>query len=237
MRVSRPPEHDISSGSSSMLNVRAPNARRAVEKLMFPVKHACAKPRNSLRDGRSEKSAWKHRARTFIAATMLAGSACGYRAEYDSAPPAQRLSVTAAPALVARPEAVQATLAGVRQELASAGALRPGKTFPRVVVEITRLDETAIGIAEADGGGEGSIPLGRGSAVGVLGRAWVEETAGARPARDTGDVRRVQRYASSPEPRIEAQRHSEAMRSAARELGRALGRRILGYAEPAVEPI
>jgi hypothetical protein len=167
---------------------------------------------------------------------IVAAASCGYRAEYGGAAPEQQLTLSAAPALVARPEAVQAALAGVRHELSAAGALRAGKGYPRVVVEVLRIDELSGGIARTQTDG-GVIPLARGSAVGVVARAWVQERAGAPPARDTGDMRRVRSYATGGDGALEAQRHSAAIRSAARELGQALGRRLLGHPEPATEPM
>jgi hypothetical protein len=179
------------------------------------------------------------RRRPFLGALACAASVvsgCGYRPVYGGASPELRLGVVAGSAAVPRPEALQAALAGLRDELSQAGALAPGSAYPRVVLELLRIDEISSGIA-AVSGPSGTQPLGRGSSVGVLGRAWVEEAAGAEPARDTGDMRRVVRYASSDEGQLEARRHTLAVRAAARELGRALGRRILGQPEPANEPL
>ena len=181
---------------------------------MFPVKRAC-----QIRE-----------IATALLCVALLG--CGYRPAYGGAAPEQRLSVTAAPAGMSRPEALQGALAGVREELSSAGALRPGSAYPRVVVQVLRVDESSSGIAAL-----GDQPLARGSSVGVLGRAWVEERAGARPAADTGNVRRVVRYASSTDPQVEERRQSDALRAASRELGRALGRRLLGEPVPANEAL
>jgi hypothetical protein len=161
---------------------------------------------------------------------------CGYQPVYGGSAPETRLAVVAAPAIGGRAEALQATLAGVRGELSKSGVLRPGGGYPRVLVQLVRLDEQGTGIARFDGP-EGALPLARGSVVGIVGRAWVEEAAGADPARDTGDIRRVRRYASATDPRVEEQRHSQALRSASRELGRALGRRILGEPEPENEAL
>lgn len=188
---------------------------------MFPVKRA----------GQGREIA-----RGVLTAVALALAACGYRPAYGGAAPEQRLDVVAAPTHVPNAEALQATLAGVRAELSSAGSLRPGGGYPRVVVELVRVDEASSGIAATPLDGE-TIPLARGSAVAVVGRAWVEEDANAPPARDTGDVRRVVRYAASPDPRVEQQRHFDALRRAARDLGRALGRRVLGEPEPADEAL
>lgn len=163
------------------------------------------------------------------------GPGCGYRAEYGGPAPDQPLTLAAAPASVARADVVQATLAGAREELSSAGALRPGSRYPRVVVEVLRVDESGTGIAVSASDPE--LPLARGSSVAVVGRAWVEERAGEAPARDTGDIRRVERYAPAADARLESERHSRALRSAARRLGRALGRRLMGHAEPADEAL
>lgn len=166
----------------------------------------------------------------------LVAFGCGYQPVYGGDAPETKLAVVAAPAVAGRAEAVQLALSGVRGELSRAGSLRPGTGYPRAVVELVRVDERGPGIARVDTPA-GALPLARGSAVGVVGRAWVEEAPGAAPARDTGDVRRVRTYAASEDPRIEAQRHSEAMRAAARAVGRALGRRLLGEPEPADEQL
>jgi hypothetical protein len=160
---------------------------------------------------------------------LLALAGCGYQPAHE-ARSSERLAVVSGGSAVARPEALQAALAGVREELSASGALRGGEGYPRVVVEILRVDEASSGIQVL-----GGSPLARGSSVGVLGRAWLEPSAGAPTARDTGDMRRVARYASSSDAAVEAQRHAQAVRAASRELGRALGRRVLGEPEPAQE--
>jgi hypothetical protein len=212
---------------------------------MFPVKHAWRRAVIAVLRGAGGSLASNARPgdgervrRRWLVGLLLVVSltSCGYRAEYGGAGPEERLTVTAAPALVARPEAVQATLAGLRHELSAAGVLRPGAGYPRVVVEVLRVDELSAGIARQETAG-GPVPLARGSAIGVVARAWVQERAGGPPARDTGDMRRVRAYATGGEAEIEAERHSAAIRAAARELGQALGRRLLGHPEPASEPM
>jgi hypothetical protein len=139
---------------------------------------------------------------------------------------------------VARIDAVQETLAGARAELSKSGALEPGGGYPRLVVEVLRVDERASGIVAGTRPSTGEqVPIGRGSAVAVLGRAWVEPSRGAGRLQDTGDMRRVEYYASAQDSALEALRHDEAVRAAARELGRALVRRVLGAPEPDVEPM
>ena len=161
---------------------------------------------------------------------------CGYQPAYGGSRPEARLTVSAAPARVPRADAVQAVLAGARRRLARAGVLAPGNAYPRMVVEVLRIDEAASGVARAaDASGE-ALPLARGSRVAVLGRAWVVERAGATPSRDTGDMRRIEHHATEIDARLEAERHDDAVRAAGRKLGESLAGRILGEPEPAMEP-
>ena len=186
-----------------------------MSKLLFPVKPEWLLP-------------------VLLKISVLVG--CGYEPAYGGADEAERLRVAAAQPKVARMDAVQAALDGARAELGRSGALAAGSGYPRMVVEVLRVDEKSGGIAATEPAGGGPLmPLARGSSVGVLGRAWVEEVRDGPPLRDTGDMRRVEHYASEQEPRLEVVRHDEAVRSAARQLGRALARRVLGQAEPDVE--
>jgi hypothetical protein len=105
-------------------------------------------------------------------------------------------------------------------------------------IELLRIDERASGIAAPDPGpGAERVPLARGSAVGVVGRAWVVPGPTEPRVRDTGDVRRVEYYASEADPRLDAIRHDAAVRSAARRLGRDLARRVLGQPVADIEPM
>jgi hypothetical protein len=126
---------------------------------------------------------------------------------------------------------VHEATAGAREELSKAGILQSGNRHPRLVIELLRIDEGSSGIAAGD------TPLARGSTVGVTGRAWVEESAGGEPVRDSGDLRRVEWISSGPTSRDDAVRHENALRVAARRLGRSLALRVLGAPEPAVEPM
>ncbi len=198
----------MSSGRTHRVNMRSD-----VEKLLFPVKPLAV----------------------FVLALGLFPG-CGYHAEYAGSRPAERLSVEAAPAKAPSAQALAALLAGARAELSRAGVLAAGDDYPKLRVELLRVDEQASGIAARDVRGT-TLPLGRGSAVGVVARAWVEEAPDSAPSRDTGDLRRVERYASETDPRVEAIRNDEAVRAAARRVGEALARQVLGEPEPGVEPM
>jgi hypothetical protein len=167
---------------------------------------------------------------TFLGFALLPG-ACGYRAVYSDPEPSARLSVVGASTGVPDAEIVQAVLAGLRSELARNGVLGTGG-YPRVVVEVVRVDERASGVVAP-----GDTPWGRGSRVAVVARAWVEERAGMGPSRDTGDVRRTGDTASATTERGDAIRVREALRGAAEAAGRALARRILGQPAGPEEPL
>ena len=158
-------------------------------------------------------------------------TACGYAPAYGGERPGERLSVAAAPHHIPELEVIHATLGGARAELSAAGVLAPGSSRPRLLIELLRVDELSSGIAARNGADGDRIPLARGSAVGVVGRAWVELES-SDISRDTGDVRRVEYFSASEDPRIDALRHSRALQAAGRRLGRALARRVLGDPEP-----
>ena len=181
-------------------------------------------------------------------AASIAG--CGYHPVYGpgSAAEGARFCVVGVSPLVADTAAVAEVEAGLRQELARAGALRSGGGYPRVVVEVLRMDEMSEGIAAVPGGTRGTeiagtpirpplplAPLARGTRVGVLARAWIEPSAGAARERETGDMRTTDVRRAESDPRLEALRQDDAARAAARRLGARLARRILGEPETSDE--
>jgi hypothetical protein len=174
--------------------------------------------------------AWQ--ARSLRATGPRAAIGCGYRPAY--AGEAQvGLSVTIASTRAPRHDALQALAAGARSELAKAGALRAGASYPRLVVQLLRVDELSAGVAVAPA----DTPLARGSSVGVVGRGWIEESKGGQPTRDTGDVRRAAHFASGETAANDAARYDDAVREAARAVGETIARRVLGEPEPSIEPM
>ena len=156
---------------------------------------------------------------------LVASAGCGYQPVYGRAA-ATHYEVVKGRTATSSFEAADAAAAGVRSELAAARAL--GQGFPRVVVEIVRVDERSIGVRSM-GNNE---PLARGSEIVVVGRALVLAGADAAPSRDTGDMSRSAQFASGPTPSADAAARSRAVRDAARSLGQALGRAVLGLPEP-----
>ena len=162
---------------------------------------------------------------------------CGYEPVYSTERPEVRLSVQAAPYGAPHVEAVAATGSGVRRSLSVAGVLEPGDGYPRVVVEVVRVDERAAGMIAEESADGVDRPSGRAASLGVVGRAWVEEVERGPHTRDTGDVRRTATYAVGATGVAEQPRYEIALRSAAHALGQALGRRILGEPETTLEPL
>jgi hypothetical protein len=154
-------------------------------------------------------------------------SACGYHAVYGDGAP-QRLHVKLVRSLVVDAVASDEVAAGVREELARAGALDSGDGWPRVDVEVLRTDTSSEGIAAGPAG-----PVARATDVGVVARAWVEEAPGADPRADTGDMRAedvagVDSPGGAPDPRADVFHHADALRASARRLGHGLARKVLG---------
>ena len=157
-------------------------------------------------------------------------AACGYKPVYGGAD-IGRLHVKVVRSLVSDPLAADEVASGVREALALSGALESGEGYPRVELEVLRADASSEGIAAVAG-----KPVSRGTDVGLVARAWITAAAGAAPTADTGDMRAeesitVDATGGIPDPRADAFHHADALRSAARRLGRKLGARVLG--EPA----
>lgn len=168
---------------------------------------------------------WSRAGRALLALSLGASVlGCGYGPVY--APGGPRYEVLAGDYRTSSFEAVQATVAGVRSELGAAEAL--GKGFPRVVVEVLRVDERSIGVSSTSNG-----PLARGAEIVVVGRAQVVEADGKPPRWDTGDMSRAAQYAAGASPTADAEARGRAVRDAGRALGKALGRAVLGLPEPA----
>jgi hypothetical protein len=151
----------------------------------------------------------------------LAG--CGYQPVYGGQQ--TRYAVEPGHYSTASFEAVQSAVAGVRNELGTARALGSG---PRVIVEILRVDERSIGVRATS-----DAPLARGSEIVVVGRALVYDKPEGPARLDTGDVSRAAQYASGVSASADAAARTRAVRDAARSVGKALGRVVLGLPEPA----
>jgi hypothetical protein len=160
---------------------------------------------------------------------LLLVASCGYHAVYGGGAPA-RLHVVLVRTLVPDAVASDEVVAGLREELARAGELDGGDGYPRVEVEVLKADENSEGIAAGSSG-----PVSRATDVGIAARAWIVRAAGAPPESDTGDLRTVETIAVDetagvPDPRSSAFHEADALRAAARRLGRRLAYKVTGEA-------
>jgi len=169
------------------------------------------------------------------------GSAgCGYHAAYGGEG-GERLHVALTRAPVADAIAADEVASGVREELARDGALAGGDGYPRVELEVTRLDEASEAI-QAGGPASARVPEGRATEVGLVARAWLVRAVGGPHERDSGDVRVLvasgasQAADATPSVNaasVDAFRYEDAIHAAGRRAGIRLARRILGEPVPA----
>lgn len=157
---------------------------------------------------------------------------CGYQPVYGRAG-GMHLHVKLVRSLVVDAIASDEVAAGVREEFARAGCLEAGEGFPRAELEVLRSDAESEGIAARGG------PVARATNVALVARAWVVASKGAPAAADTGDFRAEETVSldvvgTAPDPRAAAFHDADALRSAARRLGRKLALKLLG-APPATE--
>jgi hypothetical protein len=163
---------------------------------------------------------------TLVTLAMLV-AACCYRPVHGGPAP-ERLAVVRASSNVPDAIATDEVLAGVRDELARAGALAPGAGYPRCEVEILRADEASEGIGASTAPDGRLVPESRATRVGIVARAWISRGPGGAPERDTGDVRAFETVSVAADARTSAFRQTDALRAAGRRAGRRLGARILG---------
>lgn len=165
--------------------------------------------------------------RRLVLAALLAG--CGYHAVHGGGSSerfAVVLSRTNVPDVVASDEVV----AGVREELARAGALASGEGYPRCEIEVLRADEASDGVAAVRDPAQGGAlqPVARGTRVGLVARAWIVREKDGPRERDTGDVRALDEIAVAPDARAASFQYLDATRAAGRRVGRSLGAHLVG---------
>lgn|GEM_PF-1101422 len=158
------------------------------------------------------------------AGLLLTG--CGYHSVYGQ-PQSERLSVQVGQVLIPEPLAVQAAASGVRSELAAAGLLSSSAQFPRLVLDVLRVDELSRGINVQAG-----QPRAAGMSIALTVRGRVFQAENQEPRLDTGDLRRSVQLTGDSDPRADSAAYDAALRSAAERAGRAVARIALGIPEP-----
>lgn len=155
---------------------------------------------------------------------------CGYRSVYGQAAN-EKLSIQVGQVLIPDTAAVQAAATGARSELANAGLLADETQYPRLVLDVLRVDESARGISVQEG-----RPRAGGMSIAVTVRGRVFPAPNQEPRLDTGDLRRSVQVANESDPRADSAAYDAALRTAAEHAGRAVARLALGIPEPNDEP-
>ncbi len=163
-----------------------------------------------------------------FAIAILITCACGYRPLVREPAAGERLAVVLADSSVPDQVAATEVVSAVRAALSREGMLAPGDRYPRVEVEVLRVDEVSEGV-EASASLQ---PVARATRLAVVARGVVVVAQGAPAFRDTGDVRATVLGARMPGARAEAFARPELVRAAARRAGERIGARVLGH--PAV---
>ena len=154
---------------------------------------------------------------------------CGYRSVYAQ-PAGQRLSVQLGQILIPEPLVAQSAASGARAELAAAGLLGPGSEFPRLVIDVLRVDEVSRAIHV-----EAGHPVAGGMSIAVVVRGRVFAADNQESTLDTGDVRRAVQETGDSDPHIDSAAYDVALRAAAERVGRAVARAAQGIPEPGDE--
>lgn len=153
-------------------------------------------------------------------------SGCGYRSVYGQSA-RERFSVHVGQVLIPEPLAAQSAASGARSELAAAGLLASGAQYPRLVIDVLRVDELSRGIHVQAG-----QPRAAGMSIALTVRGRIFRAENQEPTLDTGDLRRAVQLSGDADPRADSAAYDTALRSAAERAGRAIARVALGIPEP-----
>ncbi len=156
---------------------------------------------------------------------ILVLASCGYAPLYAGNDGA-KLHVHLHRSLVPDAAASDEVVSGAREQLAREGALAPGDGFPRVEIEVLRIDATSDAVSAPKGS---DVPVARGVEVALVARAWIVRADGAEPEHDTGDVRARDLVATQAVPRADLFAHGDATRAVARRVGQRLALKVLGH--------
>jgi hypothetical protein len=148
---------------------------------------------------------------------------CGYHAVYGEGAE-EKLHVRLSRAPVADAAAADEVVSGAREQLAREGALASGDGFPRLEIEVVRIDETSAGVLS-----DGTQPHASGTWRAVVARAWIVEREGADRTRDTGDVQTEDLAAVQGTAVADQLAATDGARALARRLGRRIALRVLGH--------
>lgn len=152
-------------------------------------------------------------------------ASCGYAPLY-AANGGAKLHVHLHRSLVPDAAATDEVVSGAREQLAREGALAPGDGWPRVEIEVLRIDATSDAVSAPKGN---VVPVARGVEVALVARAWIVRADGAEAEHDTGDVRARDLVATQSVGRADLFAHGDATRAVARRIGQRLALKVLGH--------
>lgn len=159
----------------------------------------------------------------------MIASGCGYGSVYAPAKQAP-VSLQVGQALIPDAIAVQAAMSGARSELAAAGRAQAGSSFPRLVIDVLRVDELSRSVHVESG-----QPRAGGMSIAITVRGRLFRAERQEPSFDSGDLRRSAQLSGDADPRVDGAAYDQALRAAAERAGRAVARTLLGIPEPADE--
>ena len=154
---------------------------------------------------------------------------CGYHTVRGGHGSGERIAVVLVATNVTDTVASDEVVAGIRDELSSAGALASGTGYPRCEVEVLRADEASEGVSAQRAQPDGPLlPSARATQIGIVARAWVVRTKDGPRERDTGDVRASDTVAVASNARAATFQQLDTLRATARRAGHRMGLRVLG---------
>jgi hypothetical protein len=166
-------------------------------------------------------------------AVLLLASACGYQPLYAT-PSGESFHVHLVKSQIASSVVAEEVLRGARDTLAQEGSLAPGDGYPRLELEVLRVDETSEGIMQSQTSPSPTVfttvPIARATDLAVVARGWVVRHEGAPMELDTGD-QRASALVGAPlgDATREIWQREDGLRAVARRLGGRIVLRILGH--------
>jgi hypothetical protein len=155
---------------------------------------------------------------------------CGYQPLYAT-PSGEAFHVALVKSAVGSLMVAEEVVRGARDALAREGSLAPGDGFPRLEIEVVRVDETSEGIVSTPSATvPGGVPQARASELGVVARAWVVRRPDGPHELDTGDLR-VEGLEGAPlgNAGAEVWQREDSLRAVARQLGGRIALHTLGH--------
>lgn len=148
---------------------------------------------------------------------------CGYHSLKNNAP-GERVGVVLTKNFTSSTRVGTEVVRGTMSALAKEGLLREGRGYPRIEVEVLRIDEAPTGIE-----GLAGAPSARGHEIAVIVRGVLRTEEGGPAYRDTGDIRAQAFVAREQTVSVAEATIDASTLAAARRAGRLLGESVVGH--------